>query len=417
MEILQNIQDAIYSQLKNNQFLTGGVILGSLTGLLYQLKSVPNRIWISIRRRILFTCTIDQTDELYVYLQRWLGDKYKKEVRSVMASYVEPTTIGGSANPVRESGKIQFYQSGDAFVIWYNNRLISISNTKEKVQGVTNASSIFFSSFSVSGLGAKDAIIKLLDEVVAYGDSFRKVDPLRVYSLKEWGEWEYDDLAIRDIDSVFIDKNKKSLLINDIKEFCSQSDFYRKRQIPYRRGYLLHGPPGTGKSSLVGAVCSAFRKNLYKFNLKSLGGDGPFEKAISLVKPNSIVLIEDFDSYFDGRTEKTKISFSTFINSISGVNCKEDVILFITTNKRESLDAAITRSGRIDFEFELSYPSKETIEEYLEFFYHEPCSVSVTGDDISMADIENICVQNKFNKDAAVNAINELKSSSQLKVA
>ena len=58
----------------------------------------------------------------------------------------------------------------------------------------------------------------------------------------------------RPISSVTLDQNLSEFILQDIKEFISTPAWYNDRGIPYRRGYLLHGPPGCGKSSFITAL-------------------------------------------------------------------------------------------------------------------------------------------------------------------
>ena len=55
----------------------------------------------------------------------------------------------------------------------------------------------------------------------------------------------------RDISSVILDQGIKERIVEDVKDFLGSAKWYYDRGIPYRRGYLLHGPPGSGKTSCV----------------------------------------------------------------------------------------------------------------------------------------------------------------------
>jgi len=55
----------------------------------------------------------------------------------------------------------------------------------------------------------------------------------------------------RTLDSVVLDSDIASQLETDIREFQNSGEWYMSKGVPYRRGYLLFGPPGTGKTSFV----------------------------------------------------------------------------------------------------------------------------------------------------------------------
>jgi chaperone BCS1 len=70
--------------------------------------------------------------------------------------------------------------------------------------------------------------------------------------LTPWGSTDWKNFGEpkrkRPIDSVVLEEGLKERILDDIRGFISSRTWYLDRGIPYRRGYLLHGPPGTGKS-------------------------------------------------------------------------------------------------------------------------------------------------------------------------
>lgn len=418
-EFITYVIDLVKAQINTNQFLSGGLILGLMTSVLYSLRSIPSRIWNRIERRIKFVVTIEQTDDLYAYLQFWLNHHYAQQLRSVKANFWRVKESNGkneiSSGYAHEKktalleNQVAFNHYGDTFIVWYSKRLIRISSKKDKLENASNPLSLFFEQYEISGLWSKVAIKKLLDEAVKFSLSLESERTQPYVRVNEYDNWSTDRQArLRDIEKIFIPYEQKNVIIEDLKSFVENKDFYRTRCLPYRRGYLLHGLPGTGKSSFVSALAKMFKKDLYILNLKACGSDNTFIRLMSYLMPNSILLIEDIDSYFDGRKNESasdKVNFSTFINVISGVNSKEDVILFITTNHKNKLDEAMLRSGRLDVHMEIGLPTAKEVNGYLSWFYDTPIDAISGPVDYTMADVENICVQNKTNASAALYAI------------
>ena len=53
----------------------------------------------------------------------------------------------------------------------------------------------------------------------------------------------------RSLNSIFLQQGVMQSILDDAREFLDSEEWYTLAGIPYRRGYLLHGPPGTGKSA------------------------------------------------------------------------------------------------------------------------------------------------------------------------
>jgi len=92
-------------------------------------------------------------------------------------------------------------------------------------------------------------------------------------------------------------------MIDDIKNFQKSGDWYVNKGVPYRRGYILHGPPGTGKTSFVSAVAARLNLNICYLNLSSRSLDDDTLNTLLNKSPlNSIILLEDIDAIFVDRT-------------------------------------------------------------------------------------------------------------------
>ncbi|KAI9716422.1 MAG: hypothetical protein M1812_005317 [Candelaria pacifica] len=200
----------------------------------------------------------------------------------------------------------------------------------------------------------------------------------------------------RPLSTVVLDEWQKQAFINDIKEYlhpmCRR--WYSNRGIPYRRGYLFHGPPGTGKTSLCFSIAGIFGLKIYvvSLNSKSLTEDG-LASLFQTLPSRCIVLLEDIDTA--GMTNKRSsdtelpkddpaskvdavvsgdkpsdpanpttqqgISLSALLNIIDGVASSEGRILVMTTNHIEKLDKALLRPGRVDMNIAFGFANPATI--------------------------------------------------------
>jgi hypothetical protein len=139
---------------------------------------------------------------------------------------------------------------------------------------------------------------------------------------------------------------------------------YRELQIPYRRGVLMHGPPGCGKTSII-RVVGALNPDKPVIVLRPSGNfdDSDFQRAISEWRDQApaILVIEDLDWLLP------RISVSSFLNRIDGLEVANDGLLMLaTTNHPEALDPAINnRPGRFDVVIEVAAPNQALRLRYL----------------------------------------------------
>lgn len=119
----------------------------------------------------------------------------------------------------------------------------------------------------------------------------------------------------RPMETVILDAEQKAGIIKDMNEYLHPSSpkWYATRGIPYRRGYLFHGPPGTGKTSLSFALAGIFGLEIFAISLQEPTlTEGDLMQLFNSLPRRCIVLLEDVDAAGlirdaqSGKTDKIK---------------------------------------------------------------------------------------------------------------
>ena len=220
----------------------------------------------------------------------------------------------------------------------------------------------------------------------------------------------------------------------DMEKFLSAANrkFHAERNIPYRRGYLLSGPPGTGKSNFVAHISKEYGLPIYAmgdtFNLnelirmfKTMRGPAIFLlEDIDLskygikrgqVENSTEVLDGDSDSNPTKKAKKSKTEDSNmlrvFLNSLDGIVKTENFIFICTTNRKELLDDALTRPGRIDVVADMDLlTAKEQFRYYNKFYAKEVPTENVKAR--AIAEVSNIFAGKPHDPDGALEALRDL---------
>jgi hypothetical protein len=212
---------------------------------------------------------------------------------------------------------------------------------------------------------AHSVLTRLLQKAVDFGCSkleadrkLRDVDEGEL-EVEEWNGEEWTPRAsvvCRSPESVVIPSALRERLKKDATEFASSKKWYFQNGVPYRRSYLFHGPPGSGKTSYVQVLASDLdRQRICILNLVDKGmTDKSLCDAISTAPDDSIILLEDIDAIFTTESASRvmgigspNLSFSGLLRALDGIDTPNNVVFVLTSNHPEKLDPALVRDGRV----------------------------------------------------------------------
>ncbi|KAF8757887.1 P-loop containing nucleoside triphosphate hydrolase protein [Rhizoctonia solani] len=225
----------------------------------------------------------------------------------------------------------------------------------------------------ISVVARNNAIIKKLVLQAKYEYEQDMEHRVHIFLADQGGGWRWNGARHkRPMSSIVLEPGVKDMLLTDAKDFLRSEDWYAERGIPFRRGYLLHGVPGSGKTSLIHALAGELGLDIYVVSLNMKGmSDNTLANLMGRIPQRCILLLEvsDLDAAFTrGTSRDTKstgaptaktaaetkaddpntLSLSGLLNCLDGVAAAEGRLLFATTNHIERLDPALSRPGRMD---------------------------------------------------------------------
>lgn len=174
-------------------------------------------------------------------------------------------------------------------------------------------------------------------------------------------------------------------ILEDVKKFWGREDVFKKYGYTHKRGILMHGPPGCGKSYLIQVLAKHLIKEMkgIVINLKDYDGvelflnyAGPVIRSIEKDTP-IIVIMEDIDNILDySNSILTKV-----LNMLDGLKQINKVVYIATTNYPEKLQERISnRPSRFDRKYRISTPDAKVREHYIRH--------KLKDEDISKIDIK-----------------------------
>jgi chaperone BCS1 len=214
---------------------------------------------------------------------------------------------------------------------------------------------------------SRAAVVVFLREIVAQ----RAKSPPRLFSLRWGAEWSrISDVAYRSIESVVLRTGQREALVEDLERFLGQQADYARLGVPWHRGYLFSGIPGTGKSSIAGVLASHFGLDVYFLPLGSVKDDSDLVRIFAGIQPRSMLVLEDVDVLHASRQRENDsgVTMAGLLNCLDGMLSPSGMIVCMTSNHADVLDDAILRPGRVDMRLDFDYLDADQLVRLLKAF-------------------------------------------------
>ena len=419
-------------------------LIVSVCLLLFGFISAASILWrhadTQFSKYFMSSISVESHDDIYDHVMEWLGiQEITKSSRSLMAKTGRENAWDAADSELIseeiDQDRLLNFSNWDAKVpptfepffgvhrFWHNGQFFIFSrDTKQMMGSGWGGSSIFYNdeSIKLTCIGRSTAPIKELiqearDHYLNKEKACTIVRRPAPKDLRGRGRSIWNKVATRPsrpMDTVVLDQGEKRRILADINEYLHPSTprWYANRGIPYRRGYLFAGPPGTGKSSLAWAIAGVFGLDIYCISLvEPTLTEEDLGQMFTTLPRRCVVLLEDIDSAGlmkrqdeDASSSKSKdaddaaaklgaeitkalttaqqsnsknnknsqgISLSGLLNVIDGVASHEGRVLVMTSNFPEKLDDALIRPGRIDMRIDFTKATRFQMSELFTRMY------------------------------------------------
>jgi chaperone BCS1 len=297
------------------------------------------------QRQLTTSLEIASKDRSYQWVLQWINQHSRGRTQHIGVD----TRIVSHDNGTNTT-HFDFVPSPGRHYIWYKRHLIQVEREREKSM-VDLSSGTPWETVKLTLFGRDTTVFSSLLSEAKVAAARKEEGKVIVYMplMTEWRTFGRPRPK-RPLSSVILEEGLADALVADVKEFHRTAPWYGKRGIPHRRGYLLYGPPGSGKTSFIQALAGELSHNICVLNLNDRGlSDDRLLHLMTEVPPRSFILLEDVDAVFNSKRESTyTVTFSGLLNALDGVTSGEERIVLMTTNHIERLDPALIRPGRVD---------------------------------------------------------------------
>lgn len=392
--------------LKTQPIIAGLVSMWGLTVVGFFLRDIPARIWRFTKKQSTTTLFINNTStgtnmESFNNFLRWFE-------KSKWAKFSRTLSMQGgwtSYGPPGEDGTVVGIGDGTHFLI-YRRRPVWIN--RRRLESNQSSYQINY-EISITMFGRRRKLIEGMIEEFRHRSDKRETGVF-IYD-KEWKR--VGAVRRRRLETVIVDPVVKNKLVKVIDTWLADPNWYYDRGIAYKLTMMLHGIPGSGKTSLIKALAGHYERDLCLLHLASLS-DTMLRDALMTAPDNSMIALEDFDdvesiharsglkaNFYagapsvsapapgiipgsgnvleEGPAAETStagegiklmgVTLSGMLQALDGLLSLDGKIIWLTTNRPEVFDAALVRKGRINETFNIGALQSPQIHEYIQLMY------------------------------------------------
>ena len=387
--------DQILEIIKTNEFFQGGFLVAVISGILMYLRSIPSKIYRLFNRYSTLYLALPDSSSQFNWVALYVNDLYSQ------SNYGKYTIVNRKGKVYTSIGDHRYLKVGS--FCW-----VKFIFTERELDNKSGGEDAFAYSMSLKfyGLSKRKNLSELLSKAKVLHGPKKGRNSIRKWEGGFWNHVCY--VPQRTMQTVYSDAMHE--VFEDILSFQTKRELYESKGIPFRRGYMFFGPPGTGKTSSVSALVNELDLTLHTINLSSISG-GSLIKALS--SDNKLIVFEDIDAVsaaekrsainsdrigesptiasppLPANEEFKAITLSELLNAIDGSMTGSNLIFIFTSNHPEKLDPALLRPGRIDRKVHFGYMSQAEFSKMTKVYFDKDCGDHLVRDNLVAAEAQN----------------------------
>lgn len=375
------------SHLKGQDLALTGAAVAAAGGYILNLsRNLISSTWNRVVNLFICSAEIRSENVLFLAVLTWLHYLPQSRRFRNMHATTDSTVILGEAYSEKNgcippTASVLFSLGSGSHILVWRGKLVRVNRTRDSApsQDKSVKETLIIEMLTRNPQYLRDLVSELTEL-----SRFKESTGVLVHNhcgVSGYG-WGCNARTPRPLDSVILPENTAEHFVADLRKFQENEAFYGRIGVPYRRGYLLEGIPGAGKSSLILAAASELKIGIWMISLASMQSDAVLNQVIRSALKGDMLVLEDVDCLFTGR-ERTgsgsltegSVTFSGLLNALDGLATKDGLIVVMTTNHREKLDPALIRPGRVDMEIPFRHATEEQAQRLFYRFFPDALKV------------------------------------------